>query len=199
MPATAPHDADPLDRASWRAAVAFAGVILVLFGLLYSLSGTGLGRVLFPHQATGSLIVVDGRARASELVAQPFVGDGYFHPRPSAAGYDPMAVSGSNMARSNPDLRARIDASVAEVAAREGLRPEDVPGELVTQSGGGLDPHVTPAGALVQADRVARARGLDRREVEALVAAHVEPPVLGVLGQPRVNVVRLNLALDALP
>lgn len=187
----------PDDRASLRAATAFAGVILLGFGLLYALVGTGLGRLLFLQQATGSLIVVNGQVRASALVGQPFVGEGYFHPRPSAAGFDPMAVSGSNLARSNPDLRARIDGAVAEVAAREGIRAEDVPGEMVTQSGGGLDPHVSPAVAQVQAARVARARGLSPTRVEALIAAHTEAPTLGVIGQPRVNVVRLNLALDA--
>lgn len=186
------------ERASLRAATAFAGVILLGFGLLYALLGAGLGRVLFPHQATGSLIVVDGQVRGSELVAQPFVGEGYFRPRPSAAGYDPMAVSGSNLARSNPDLRARIDGAVAEVAAREGIPARKVPGEMVTRSGGGLDPHVSPATARVQAARVARARGLPPVRVGALIAAHTEAPTLGVIGQPRVNVVRLNLALDAL-
>ena len=197
------HPAPPVqpgaleDTASLRAACGFAGVILLGFGLAYALAGTALGAALFPRQAGGSLIVVEGTVRGSELVAQPFVGERYFHPRPSAAGFDPMAVSGSNLARSNPDLRARIDASIAEVAAREGIDATDVPGDLVTQSGGGIDPHITPEAARVQVARVAQTRGLTAGEVEALVAAHTEAPTLGVLGQPRVNVVRLNLALDA--
>ena len=193
-----PVQADTLeDNASLRAACGFAGVILLGFGLAYALAGTALGAALFPRQAGGSLIVVEGTVRGSELVAQPFVGERYFHPRPSAAGFDPMAVSGSNLARSNPDLRARIDASIAEVAAREGIEATDVPGDLVTQSGGGIDPHITPEATRVQVARVARARGLPAGEVEALVAAHTEAPTLGVLGQPRVNVLRLNLALDS--
>jgi len=118
-------------------------------------------------------------------------------PRPSAASYDPMAAAGSNTARSNPDLRKRVDAATAEVAAREGVAPSDVPAELVTQSGGGLDPHLTPAGARVQVARVAKARGLDPRVVQQAVDAATEAPQFGVLGQPRVNVLRLNLALDA--
>ncbi len=186
------------DRSPLRASLVFTVVILVGFGLLYSLAGTALGRLLFPQQATGSIIVIDGKARGSALVAQPFADARYFQPRPSAAGYDPMAAAGSNMARSNPDLRKRIDESTREVAKREGIAPALVPGELVTQSGGGLDPHVSPAGAQVQIARVARARGLSETDVAALVAAHTEAPQFGVLGGARVNVLELNLALDEL-
>ena len=107
-----------------------------------------------------------------------------------------MAAAGSNQARSNPDLRKRIDEARAAVAAREGIAPEAVPIELITQSGGGLDPHVTPQGARVQAARVAKARGLDAARVEQLIAQHTEAPQFGVFGQPRVNVLELNLALD---
>lgn len=190
--------AQPLqERAGLRAPLLFAVVTLVVFGLLYSLVGTALGRALFPAQATGSLVERGGRVVGSALVAQPFAGAGYFQPRPSAAGYDPMAAAGSNMARSNPDLRKRVDEATAEVAAREGIAPSDVPAELVTQSGGGLDPHLTPAGARVQVARVAKARGLDPRVVQQAVDAATEAPQFGVLGQPRVNVLRLNLALDA--
>ena len=190
--------AQPLqERAGLRAPLLFAVVTLVVFGLLYSLVGTALGRALFPAQAAGSLVERGGRVVGSALVAQPFAGAGYFQPRPSAAGYDPMAAAGSNMARSNPDLRKRVDEATAEVAAREGIAPSDVPAELVTQSGGGLDPHLTPAGARVQVARVAKARGLDPRVVQQTVDAATEAPQFGVLGQPRVNVLRLNLALDA--
>src|SRR5690606_20196429 len=125
-----------------RAPLLFAVVTLVVFGLLYSLVGTALGRALFPAQAAGSLVERGGRVVGSVLVAQPFADARYFQPRPSAAGYDPMAAAGSNMARSNPDLRKRVDEATAEVAAREGIAPADVPAELVTQSGGGLDPHL---------------------------------------------------------
>jgi len=186
------------DRTSLRAPLVFTVVILVGFGLLYSLAGAALGRVLFPHQATGSIVVVDGKARGSALVAQPFADARYFQPRPSAAHYDPMAAAGSNLARSNPDLRKRIDELTQEVARREGITPAQVPGELVTQSGGGLDPHLSPLGAQVQIARVAKARGLSNEEVATVVAAHTEAKQFGVLGEPRVNVLELNLALDAL-
>ncbi len=192
------HAAVLEDRSPLRASLVFTVVILVGFGLLYSLAGTALGRLLFPHQASGSIILVDGKARGSALVAQPFADARYFQPRPSAAGYDPMAAAGSNMARSNPDLRKRIAALTQEVARREGIAPAQVPGDLVTQSGGGLDPHVSPAGAQVQIARVAKARGLSEGDVGAVVAAHTEAPQFGVLGGARVNVLQLNLALDAL-
>ncbi|HUD41057.1 MAG TPA: potassium-transporting ATPase subunit KdpC [Dokdonella sp.] len=181
----------------WRAALALALVVLLGFGLLYSLVAAGAGRLLFPAQATGSLIERDGRVIGSALVAQPFADDRYFRPRPSAASYDAMALAGSNQARTNPDLRARIDAARAAVAAREGVTPAEVPGDLITASGSGIDPHLSPAAVRIQIARVARARGLPAGEVERLVAAHTEAPQFGVLGAPRINVLELNLALDA--
>lgn len=186
------------DKISLRTPLLFAVVILVLFGFLYSLAGTALGRLLFPAQATGSMLERDGHVLGSSLVAQPFVDARYFQPRPSAANYDPMAAAGSNMARSKPDSQKRIAEAVIAVAERDGIAPAQVPLELASQSGGGLDPHITPAGARVQVARVARARGLDPAAVEALVAQATEAPQFGLLGQPRVNVLRLNLALDAL-
>jgi K+-transporting ATPase ATPase C chain len=132
----------------------------------------------------------------SSLVAQPFADDRYFQPRPSAAKYDVMALAGSNQARTNPDLRSRIDEARAAVAAREGVAPDAVPSDLVTQSGGGIDPHLSPEAIRIQIARVARARGLPVDEVERLVAAHTESPQFGVLGAPRINVLELNLALD---
>ena len=187
------------DRIGLRAPLLFAAIILLVFGLLYSLAGTALGRMLFPTQATGSLIEREGRVVGSALVAQPFADARYFQPRPSAANYDPMAAAGSNQARSNPDLQKRIADAIAAVAAREGIAPVQVPDDLATESGGGLDPDISPAGARVQVARVAKARGLDPRVVETLVAQATEAPQFGVLGPPRVNVLRLNLALDALP
>jgi len=184
-------------RSALRPSLMLAAVSLLGFGLLYSLAGTGLGRVLFPHQATGSLVERDGRVIGSALVAQPFADDRYFQSRPSAAGYDVMALAGSNQARTNPDLRTRIDEARAAVAAREGVAPADVPSDLVTQSGGGIDPHLSPAAVHIQIARVARARGIEAAEVERLVAAHTEAPQFGVLGAPRINVLELNLALDA--
>ncbi|WP_374499518.1 potassium-transporting ATPase subunit KdpC [Pseudoxanthomonas sp.] len=180
----------------WRPALALAGVSLLGFGLLYSLAGVGLGSVLFPHQAGGSLIERDGKVIGSSLVAQPFADDRYFQSRPSAAHYDVMALAGSNQARTNPDLRSRIDEARAAVAAREGVAPDAVPSDLVTQSGGGIDPHLSPAAVRIQVARVARARGLPVSEVERLVAEHTTAPQFGLLGAPRVNVLELNLALD---
>lgn len=181
----------------WRASLALALITLLGFGLSYSLLATGAGHLLFPAQAAGSLLERDGRVIGSALVAQPFADDRYFRPRPSAANYDAMALSGSNQARTNPDLRARIDAARAAVAAREGVTPADVPGDLLTASGSGIDPHLSPAAVRIQIARVARARGWPVAEVERLVAAQLEAPQGGMLGAPRINVLALNLALDA--
>lgn len=183
-------------RGPLRPSLMLAAVSLLGFGLLYSLAGTGLGRALFPHQATGSLIERDGQVIGSSLVAQPFADDRYFQSRPSAASYDVMALAGSNQPRTNPDLRSRIDEARAAVAAREGVAPDAVPGDLVTQSGGGIDPHLSPAAIRIQIARVARARGIEAAEIERLVAMHTEAPQFGILGAPRINVLELNLALD---
>ena len=182
---------------SLRGSIGLSLVALLVMGLLYSLAGAGLGRVLFPDQATGSIIERDGKAVGSALIPQPFVADGYFQARPSGPNYDPMAAAGSNQARTNPDLRKRIDEARAAVAAREGIAPANVPIELITQSGGGLDPHVTPQGAQVQAARVAKARGMEIAQVEQLISQHTEGRQFGLFGEPRVNVLQLNLALDA--
>ena len=180
-----------------RASLGLAVVALLLFGLLYSLVGAGLGRALFPHAATGSLIEHGGKPVGSSLVAQPFADTRYFQPRPSASNYDPMAVSGSNQARSNPALRQRIETARAAIARREGIAPEAVPGDLLTQSGSGSDPHISPQSARIQIARVAKARGLDEAKVAALIDSHTENPQWGLFGEPRVNVLELNLALDA--
>lgn len=186
-------------RGAWRPALTMAAVALLGFGFLYSASVASLGGLLFPQQSTGSLLVRDGKPVASRWVAQPFTDAKYFHPRPSAAGYDPMAAAGSNQARTNPDLIKTIDDHIAAVAAREGIAPSQVPADLAARSGSGLDPHISPAAAQVQIARVARARGVSERVVAVLVQRAVEAPQFGVLGQPRVNVVELNIALDALP
>lgn len=186
------------DRGLLRGAIGLAMASLLGFGLLYPLAGVGLGQALFPHPANGSLIERNGQVVGSSLVAQPFDDARYFQSRPSAAGFNPMALSGSNQARTNPDLRQRIEQARATVAAREGVDPAAVPGDLVTQSGGGIDPHISPEAAAIQIERVARARGIDRTVVEGLVVRHTEQPQFGLLGQPRVQVLALNLALDAL-
>ncbi|HRD34483.1 MAG TPA: potassium-transporting ATPase subunit KdpC [Rhodocyclaceae bacterium] len=181
-----------------RASLGLAGIALLLFGLGYSLIATGIGRALFPQAATGSVIERHGQVVGSALVAQPFASDRYFQPRPSAASYDPMALAGSNQARANFDLRKRVDETRAAVAAREGVDPAAVPGDLVTQSGGGIDPHINPEAVRIQIARVAKARNLSPERIESLLAQHVEGKQLGLFGQPRVNVLQLNLALDAL-
>lgn len=185
------------DQGILRGAIGLTIVSLLGFGLLYSLAGVGIGQALFPAAANGSVIARGGQVVGSALVAQPFTGEGYFQPRPSAASYNPMALSGSNQARTNPDLRKRLEEARAAIAQREQVAPAAVPGELFTQSGGGIDPHISPAGAALQVARVARARGLAPATVQRLVAEHSEGLQLGVLGAPRVNVLTLNLALDA--
>ena len=184
-------------RAALRPALVMAAIALLGFGLLYSLAGTGLGRALFPQQATGSLIKRDGSAVASLLVAQPFADARYLQPRPSAANYDPMAAAGSNQARTNPEAIQRITDTRADVAARDGIAVDAVAPELTTQSGGGLDPDISPAAAQQQVARIARARGLDEAIVRKAIADATQAPQFGLLGPARVNVVRANLALDA--
>lgn len=195
---TATSTTSARDRSLLRASIGLSLIALLLFGLGYSLLAAGLGRTLFPHEATGSMVERDGKVVGSALVAQPFADARYFQPRPSASNYNVMALAGSNMARTNPDLHKRIDEARAAVAAREGIDPADVPGDLVTQSGGGIDPQISPQAARIQIARVARARGLDEAVVRTLVAKHTEGPQLGLFGQPRVDVLALNLALDAL-
>lgn len=181
-----------------RGAAGLAALTLAGCGFLYSLAGVGIGQALFPSAANGSLLQRDSQVVGSALVAQGFTSDRYFQPRPSAAGYDPMAMAGSNQARTNPDLRQRLADTRAAVARRDGVTPTEVPGELLTQSGSGIDPHISPRGASIQVNRIARTRGLAPDAVAALVARHTEPPQFGLFGQPRVNVLQLNLALDQL-
>lgn len=179
-----------------RPACALALISLLGCGLAYSLVATGIGNTLFPYQASGSMIERNGRVVGSELVAQPFVSPGYFQPRPSAANFDVMALAGSNQARTNPDLPQRIDQQRAAIAAREGIAADAVPGDLLTQSGGGIDPHISPQAARIQVARVARERGMPVSQVDSLLQRHTEGPQWGLFGAPRVNVMMLNLALD---
>lgn len=190
----------PLQQDSaWRPALVLGVSSLLLLGLAYAVATTSVSRLLFPAQAEGSLLIRDGQVRGSQLIAQPFLGEGYFQARPSAASYDPMAAAGSNLARSNPALRERVQAAIATVAAREGVTAAQVPGDLVTQSGAGMDPEISPAAAQLQIARVARSRGLPVERVAALVQAATLGPQWGVFGASRVNVMTLNLALDDLP
>ena len=173
---------------------------LVVTGLVYPLAMTGAARVLFPYRAGGSLATdAAGRVVGSELLAQPFASAAYFQPRPSAAGdkgYDPLSSGGSNLGPTSQKLRDQAGARAADLAKANPEASGPVPVELVTASGSGLDPHLSPAAALWQAPRVARARGVALDRVRALLEESVEGRDLGVLGEPRVNVLLLNLALD---
>jgi len=169
----------------------------VLLGILYPLVVTGLAQLFFPAQANGGLIRRDGVVVGSRLIGQPFVGPGYFHSRPSAAGaagYDATASTGSNLGPTNAQLIARINGDVARLHGENPNAP--VPVDLVTTSGSGLDPHISPAAAKFQVWRVAVEREVAEAEIEKLVSEHTEGRQWGFLGEPRVNVVELNLALD---
>jgi K+-transporting ATPase ATPase C chain len=173
--------------------------LTVVVGLAYPLLMTGIGRAVFPHTSAGSPVVVNGKVVGSSLIGQAIDGPQWFHPRPSAAGdgYDGAASSGSNLGPTNPDLQASIEKRRAAVAKEDGVAPADVPADAVTASASGLDPHISPAYAAIQIDRVATARGLTVAQVQQLVTAHTQGRTLGFLGEPRVNVVTLNAALSA--
>jgi K+-transporting ATPase ATPase C chain len=182
----------------WKTSILFTLVTAVLFGLGYPLLMTGLASVLFHHQADGSLILQNGQVIGSELIAQSFTSDKYFHPRPSAAGngYDGTASGGTNLAQSNKVLVTRIQGDIDKLSAQNHGQP--VPIDMVTTSGSGLDPDITPDNAYYQVARVAQARGIDRDRLRKFVADHTTSRQLGFLGEPRVNVLELNLALDEL-
>ena len=176
-------------------------VTIVLFGLVYPFVMTGIAQVLFPHQANGSLVTRNGKVVGSEIIGQLWTKPQYFHGRPSAAGkngYDPTSTGGTNL---GPSSKKLIDSTRATIAALRKENPNatvPIPMDLVTSSGSGIDPDISPEAAYYQAPRVAAARHLGLNEVNALIAKQVKPRTLGFMGEPRVNVLQLNLELDDL-
>src|SRR5262245_45776718 len=173
-------------------------VFTVLTGILYPAAITGISQLVFPAQANGSLVTVNGKVVGSSEIAQPFTKAEYFHPRPSAAGsgYDAGASAGSNLGPTSQKLMDRIKASAEEFRKENPEFTGNIPADIVTTSSSGLDPHISPAAADAQAARVAKARGTSIDQVKQLIAENTAPAALGFLGEPGVNVLLLNIALD---
>lgn len=186
-------------RTIFRPALVLLVLLSAVTGLLYPAAVTGAAQALFPWQAQGSLVERGGRTVGSALIGQPFSDPGHFWSRPSATApqpYNASASGGSNQGPLNPALTDAVTARVQALRAADPGNSRPVPADLVTASASGLDPHITPAAAMYQAPRVARVRGLPEATVQALVQQHTEAPLWGLLGEPRVNVLALNLALD---
>jgi potassium-transporting ATPase KdpC subunit len=177
--------------------ILFTSVTMVLIGGVYNVALWGIGRVLFPDQAEGSLIRRhDGTIVGSHLIAQKFTRPEYFHPRPSGVDYNAAATGGTNYGPSNPDHLKAVRERIEAIGAEESVAASQVPSEMVTASGAGMDPHIPPSAADLQAPRVAAARNVSTERVRELIHRHTEVPTLGFLGRARVNVLDLNLALD---
>jgi K+-transporting ATPase ATPase C chain len=184
-------------RSNFISALLFTIIGTVLLGIGYPYAVAGLAQLLFRDKANGQLITRDGHVIGSRIIGQPFTGESYFHSRPSAAGtgYDAASSGASNFGPTNQKLIDRVTADTASLAKANGDGP--VPIDLVTASASGLDPHITPAAAGYQVPRIARERGIPEAQLRAIVAQHTEGRQLGIFGEPRVNVLQLNLALDA--
>ncbi|NNP77522.1 K+-transporting ATPase subunit C [Acinetobacter sp. Ac_3412] len=177
------------------------GLILVGFlvaGVLYSAVSISIAQLIFPKQASGSLIEFDGRIVGSSLVGQNFVGEQYFHGRPSAVSYNVDGMAGSNLAVSNPDLQKQMKERTVQFAHNNHISEQQVPNDMVTASGSGIDPDISPESALLQVKRVAQQRHLAEQQLQDLVQQQIQPAQLSLYGQARVNVLQLNLALDQL-
>jgi K+-transporting ATPase ATPase C chain len=180
-----------------RQGILFTIVTMVLMGGVYNVFLWGVGRVVFAEQADGSLIRrQDGTFVGSRLIAQEFTRPEYFRPRPSAAGYNAASTGGSNYGPSNPDHLKAVQERVDAIAREDGVQASQIPSEMVTASGAGMDPHIPPAAAELQVARVAASRKVEAARVRELITAHTETPTWGFLGRARVNVLELNLALD---
>lgn len=181
-----------------RQAVLFTVITMPLLGGGYHLLLWGIGQAAFGAQAEGSLIrTADGTIVGSRLIAQKFTRPEYFHPRPSGVDYNAASTGGTNYGPSNPDHLKAVQERLDKITKQDGVAAAQVPSEMVTASGAGLDPHIPPAAAELQATRVASARNVPLERVRELIASRTEPPTFGFLGRPRVNVLELNLALDA--
>jgi K+-transporting ATPase ATPase C chain len=182
-----------------KPAILITVVFTILTGLLYPLAVTGIAQIAFPHQANGSIVSLHGKEIGSSLIAQNFTKPEYFHPRPSAAGdkgYDPTSSSASNLGPTNPALADRLKKDAAAFRKDNPDYTGPIPADAITTSGSGLDPEISPANAIAQSARVAKARNISTDRVAQLIAAHTEGRQLGILGEPRINVLELNMALD---
>ena len=177
-------------------------IFIIILGLLYPLLVTGISKIIFPAKSEGSLIYIGGKAVGSELIGQNFIGDKYFHPRPSAAGkdgYDAMSSGGSNLAPTNKDFISTVSERLAAFKKENNL-PDNtiIPADIVTASGSGLDPDISIESAILQVERISKARSIPANEIQDLITKNTENRILGFLGEPKVNVLKINILLDNL-
>ncbi len=185
-------------QSALRPSIGLTLVGFLIAGVLYSAVSVSIAQLLFPKQANGSLIELDGRIVGTSLVGQNFVSEQYFHGRPSAVSYSVDGMAGSNLAVSNPDLQKQIKERTMQFAQNNHISEQQVPNDIVTASGSGIDPDISPDSALLQVKRVAQQRHLSESQVKKLVQQQIQPAQFGLYGQARVNVLQLNLALDQL-